>query len=223
MYGATCNLLSTDKFPTIFLDPGLTEGSMKNLSNDDQLKAWMAMTAHFDRPLGIGVYLRRQPASKIPDSPTQGLMPHLNQQALVYDAHPEVEEYPYDSKAYEVISKSCKRVGKPRTIEGYIRGLNRFGRRIRHSRWMLRKFLAWANGVNYQGGISMAGHICFPTEACSRPRMNVSQHIQEKTRYIATGRNDAVYRAFVADAAHAAIFANPPFPWEVASDEEHST
>jgi len=52
---------------------------MQNLSDDDQLKAWMAMTAHLDRPLGIGVYLRQQPASKIPDSPTQGLMPHLNQ------------------------------------------------------------------------------------------------------------------------------------------------
>jgi len=57
----------------------------------------MAMTAHLDRPLGIGVYLRWQPASKIPDSPMQGLMPHLNQKVLVYDAHPEVEEYPYDS------------------------------------------------------------------------------------------------------------------------------
>ena len=223
MYGATCNLSSTDKFPTIFLDPGLTEGGMQNLSDDDQLKAWMAMTAHLDRPLGVGVYLRRQPASKIPDSPTQGLMPHLNQKVLVCDANPEVEEYPYDSEACEVVSKSRKRVGKPRTIEGYIRGLNRFGRRIRHSRWMLRKFLAWANGVNYRGGISMADHICFPTEACWRPRMNVSQHIQEKTRYIAMGRSDAVYRAFVADPANAAIFANPPFPREVASDEEHST
>jgi len=88
---------------------------------------------------------------------------------------------------------------------------------------MLRKFLAWANGVNYQGGISMADHICFPTEACWRPRMNVSQHIQEKTRYIAMGRNDTVYRAFVMDPANAAIFTNPQFPREVASDEEHST
>jgi len=70
MYGATCNLSSTDKFPTIFLDPGLTEGGMQNLSDDDQLKAWMAMTAHLDSPLGIGIYLRRQPASKIPASPT---------------------------------------------------------------------------------------------------------------------------------------------------------
>ena len=47
-------------------------------------------------------------------------MPHLNQKVLVCDAHPEVEEYPYDSEAYEVVSKSRKRVGKPRTIEGYI-------------------------------------------------------------------------------------------------------
>jgi hypothetical protein len=69
----------------------------------------------------------------------------------------------------------------------------------------------------------MADHICFPTEACWRPRMNVNQHIQEKTRYIAMGRNDAAYRAFVADPANAAIFANPPFPREVASDEEHAT
>jgi len=30
MYGATCNLSCTDKFPTIFLDPGLTEGGMQN-------------------------------------------------------------------------------------------------------------------------------------------------------------------------------------------------
>jgi len=223
MYRATCNLLSTDKFPIIFFDPGLTEGGMQNLSNDDQLKAWMAMTGHLDRPLGIGVYLRWQPASRIPDSPTQGLMPDLNQQALVYDAHPEVEEYHYDSKAYEVVSKRCKRVGKPRTIEGYIRDLNRFGHRIRHSWWMLRKVLVWANGVNYRGGISMADHICFPTEACWRSQMNVSQHIQEKTRYITIGRNDAVYRAFVADPANAAIFGNPPFPREVAFDEEHST
>jgi len=71
MYGATCNLSSTDKFPTVFLDPGLTEGGMQNLSNDDQLKAWMAMTAPLDRPLGIGIYLWWQPASGIPDSPTQ--------------------------------------------------------------------------------------------------------------------------------------------------------
>jgi len=165
MYGATCNLSSTDKFPTIFLDPGLTARGMQNLSDDDQLKAWMAMTAHLDRPLGVGVYLRWQPASKIPDSPTQGLMPHLNQKLRVCDVHPEVEEYPYDSEAYEIVSNSRKRVGKPRTIEGYIRGLNRFGRRIRH-RWTLQKFLAWANGVNYWGGISMADHICFSTEAC---------------------------------------------------------
>jgi len=41
---------------------------MQNLSDDDQLKAWMTMTAHFDCPLGVGVYLRRQPASGIPDS-----------------------------------------------------------------------------------------------------------------------------------------------------------
>jgi len=120
MYRATCNLSSTDKFPTIFLDQGLSEGGMQNLSNDDQLKAWMAMTVYLDRPLGIGVYLWRQPASRIPDTPTQGLIPHLNQQALVYDADHEVEEYPYDSETYEVVSKSRKRVGKPRTIEGYI-------------------------------------------------------------------------------------------------------
>jgi len=88
---------------------------------------------------------------------------------------------------------------------------------------MLRKFLAWANGVNYRGGISMVDHICFPTEACWWPRMNVSPHIQEKTRYIAMGHNDTVYRAFVTDPANAAIFANPPLPREVASDEEHST
>jgi len=137
-------------------------------------------------------------------------MPHLNQKALVCDAHPKVEEYPYDSEAYEVISKRRKRVGKPRTIEGYISGLNRFGRWICHSRWMLRKILVWANGLNYRGGISMADHICFPTEACWWPRMNVSQHIQEKTRYIAMGRSDAVYRAFVADPANATIFTNPP-------------
>jgi len=193
MYGATCHLSSTDKFPTIFLDPGLTEGGMQNLSNDFQLKAWMAMTAHLDGPLGVGIYLQRQPASRIPDSPMQGLMPHLNQQALVYDAHPEVEEYSYDSEAYEVVSKSCKRVGKPRTIKGYIRGLNWFGHRIPHSRWILQKILAWANGVNYCGGISMADYICFPKEACWQPRMNVSQHIQEKTQYITMGQDDAVY------------------------------
>ena len=151
-------------------------------------------------------------------------MPHLNQQALVYNAHPKVEEYPYDSEAYEVVSKSRKRVGMPRTIEGYIHGLNWFGRQIRHSRWMLRKFLVLANGVNSWGGISMADHILyFPTEACWWPWMDVSQHIQQKTRYIAMGHNDAGYRAFVTDAANAVIFANPQFPREVASDEEHST
>jgi len=104
-------------------------------------------------------------------------MPDLNLQALVYDGHPEVEEYPYDSEAYEVISKSRKQIGKPHTIKGYICSLNRFGCWIHLSRWMLRKFLAWANGVYYQGGISMVDHICFPTEACWRPRMNVSQYI----------------------------------------------
>jgi len=34
---------------------------------------------------------------------------------------------------------------------------------------------------------------------------------------------DALYRAFIADPANAVIFVNPPFPREVASDEEHST
>ena len=147
----------------------------------------------------------------------------MNEQALVYNSHPEVEEYPYDSEAYEVVSKSCKWVGKPHTIEGYIHGLNWFGRQIHHSQWMLRKFLAWANGVHYQVGISMVDHICFPTEACWQPQMNVSQHIQEKTRYIAMGRNDNVYRALVADPLNAEIFTNPLFPRKVASEEEHST
>ena len=106
MYGATCNLSSTDKFPTIFLDPGLTEGGMQNLSDDDQLKAWMAMTAHLDRPLGAGVYLQQQPANKIPDSPTQGLMPHLNEKALVCDApvtlgYRAVESAPVETSAEE--------------------------------------------------------------------------------------------------------------------------
>jgi hypothetical protein len=115
------------------------------------------------------------------------------------------------------------RVGKPRTIEGYIWGMNRCDRRIRHSKWMLRKFRVWADGVNYWGGVSMADHICFPTEACWRPRMNVNLHIQDKTRYIAMGRKDAAYRAFVAHHTNAAIFANPPFPREVASDKGHAT
>lgn len=70
MYRATCNLSSTDKYPTIFLNPGLTKGGMQNLSNDDQLKVWMAMTAHLDSPLGISVYLWQPPASRIPNSPT---------------------------------------------------------------------------------------------------------------------------------------------------------
>ena len=52
--------------------------------------------------------------------------------------------------------------------------------------------------------------------------MNVTQHIQEKTRYIAMGRNDTAYRAFVADPANTTIFTNPPFPREVASDEEYT-
>jgi len=69
----------------------------------------------------------------------------------------------------------------------------------------------------------MADHICFPRKACWQPQMNVSQHIEEKTRYIAMGRNDAVYRVFVADFVNAVIFVNPPFLREVASDEEHST
>jgi len=70
-------------------------------------------------------------------------MPHLNQQALVYDAHPEVEEYPYDFEAYEVVSKSCKRVGKLRTIEGYICSLNRFGRRIHQQKNEKLKYIAF--------------------------------------------------------------------------------
>jgi len=110
---------------------------MQNLSNDDQFKAWMAMTAHLDCFLDYGIYLQWQPANKIPGSPTQDIMPYLNQKSLVYDAHPKAEEYPYDSEAYEVVAKSRKQVGKPCTIEGYIHSLNRFGHQIRHSRWML--------------------------------------------------------------------------------------
>jgi hypothetical protein len=57
------------------------------------------MTAHLNRPPGSGAYLRRQPASNIPD-----------QQVLAHQVHPDAEEYPYDSEADEVISKSRKRV-----------------------------------------------------------------------------------------------------------------
>jgi hypothetical protein len=100
MYRATCNLSSLDKFPTIFSDPELSEGCMQHISDDDQLKAWMAMTAYLNRPLGVVVYLRRQPAYNIPDSSTQGpVMPHLDQQMLVHQVHPDSEEYPYDSEA----------------------------------------------------------------------------------------------------------------------------
>ena len=77
-------------------------------------------------------------------------MTHLDPQVLAHQVHPDAEEYPYDSEAYEVISKNRKRVGKSRTIEGYIRGVNRYGRRIRHSTWILRKFRVWADGVNYR-------------------------------------------------------------------------
>jgi len=69
----------------------------------------------------------------------------------------------------------------------------------------------------------MEDHICFPTEACWWPQMNVSQHIQEKTRYIAMGCNDVVFRVFVVVPTNAAIFANLPFLRKVASDKDHST
>jgi hypothetical protein len=62
-----------------------------------------------------------------------------------------------------------------------------------------------------------------PNRSLLAVTMNVNLHIQEKTRYIAMGRNDAAYQAFVANPANAAIFANPPFPRGVASDEEHAT
>jgi hypothetical protein len=101
-------------------------------------------------------------------------------------------------------------VGKPRTIEGYIRGMNRYGHRIRRSKWMLPNVRV-ADGVNSRGGVSVTDHICLPTEARWRPRINVNLHMQEKTWYIAMGRNDATYRAFVADPANATILANPPF------------
>ena len=83
------------------------------------------MTAYLNCPPGAEAYLRWQPANNIADSPTQGLMPHLDQQVLVHQVHPDAVEYPYDSEAYEVTSKSRRPVGKPRTIEVSIRGMNR--------------------------------------------------------------------------------------------------
>jgi len=224
IYGATCNLASTNQFPTDYADPGLMTGAMQNLSDDEQFRAWFSVTAHLDQPLGVGIYLKRKPGGP-PDSPTYGRMPHLDQHALIAEAHPSEEEYPYDSEAEDVNSKSRKRVGKPRSVEGYIKAMGRYGRRIRQSRWMLTKLILWANNHRYgpQPGM-MSDNICFPTEACWRPRMNIAQHRQEKARYISMGRNDAAYKAFVADPANAATYdAASGFPREVACDEEHSS
>jgi hypothetical protein len=106
----------------------------------DPRAAGKAMTVHLNRPPGAEAYLQRQLANNIPDSPTQGLIPHLDPHMLAHQIHPDAVEYPHDSEAYDVISKSPMREGKPRTIEGYIRGMNRYGRRIHHRKWMLRKF-----------------------------------------------------------------------------------
>jgi len=59
--------------------------------------------------------------------------------------------------------------------------------------------------------------ICFPGEACYRPRMNQGQHFAAKQQYIALDRDDQAYHKW-----EAANPCPPNYPRLVGSDEELS-
>jgi len=70
------------------------------------------------------------PASDCPpDSPTRGQDLHLDQVGLLaQDLLDEIMDYPYDSKGPDTNSKSRKRFGKPRSPDGWIKAINKYGR-----------------------------------------------------------------------------------------------
>jgi len=103
-------------------------GSIVGLNDDDGFSAWVSITKHLQQPLGIAIILHRNCP---PDSPTRGQDPHLDQAGLLaQDLLDEITDYPYDSEGPEANSKSRKRFGKPCSTDGWIKAVNKYGRRV---------------------------------------------------------------------------------------------
>jgi len=220
LYGALGNLSSGSGN---FVDPGIgPAGSIVGLNDDDGFSAWLSITKHLQQPLGIAIILHRNCP---PDSPTRGQDLHLDQAGLLaQDLLDEITDYPYDSEGPDANSKSRKRFGKPRSTDGWIKAVNKYGRRVRQNRWVLRRLREWASTQAYgpqpappEAPVTMEQAICFPGEACYRPRMNQGQHFAAKQQYIALDRDDQAYRKW-----EAANPCPPNYPRLVGSDEELS-
>jgi hypothetical protein len=220
LYGALGNLANGYGK---FVDPGMgATGSIVGLNDDDAFGAWLSITKHLQQPLGIAIILHRNCP---PDSPTRGQDLHLDQAGvLAQDLLDEITDYPYDSEGPDANSKSRKRFGKPRSTDGWIKAVNKYGRRVRQNRWVLRRLRDWAstqaNGLQPappEAPVTMEQVICFPGEACYRPRMNHAQHFAAKQQYIALDRDDRAYRKW-----EAANPRPPAYPRLVGSDEELS-
>jgi len=213
VYGALGNLM----------DPGIgPAGSIVGLNDDDGFSAWLSITKHLLQPLGIAIILHRNCP---PDSPTWGQDLHLDQVGLLaQDLLDEIMDYPYSSECPDANSKSRKRFGKPRSTDGWIKAINKYGCRVRQNRWVLRRIREWASTQVYgpqpappEAPGTMEQAICFPGEACYRPRMNQGQHFAAKQQYIALDRDDRAYRKW-----EAANPRPPNYPWLVGSDKELS-
>jgi len=220
LYGALGNLSSGSGN---FVDPGISPvGSIVGLDDDDGFSAWLSITKHLQQPLGIAIILHRNCPT---DSPTRG-QDLLSDQAglLAQDLLDEITDYPYDSECPDANSKSRKKVGKPRSADGWIKAVNKYGRRVRQNRWVLNRLREWASTQAYgpqpappEASVTMEEAICFPGEACYRPRMNLGQHFAAKQQYIALDRDDLAYRKW-----EAANPRPPNYPRLVGSDEELS-
>jgi len=129
LYGTLSNLWSGSGN---FVDPGIgSTGSIMGLNNDDRLSAWLSITKHLQQPLGIAIILHHNCP---PDSLTWGQDPHLNQAGLLaQDLLDEIKDYPYDSEGPDANSKSRKRFGKLRSTNGWIKAVNKYGRRVRQN------------------------------------------------------------------------------------------
>ena len=196
LYGALSNLSSGSGN---FVHPGIgPAGSIVGL-DDDWFSAWLSITKHLQQPLGIAIILHR---NYPPDSPTQGQDPHLDQTGLLaQDLLDEITDYPYDSEGPDTNSKSCKRFGKPRSTDGWIKAVNKYGHRVRQNRWVLRRLREWASTQAYgpqpaspEAPVTMEQAICFPGEACYHHCMNQGQHFAAKQQYIALDHDDQAYR-----------------------------
>jgi len=63
-------------------------------------------------------------------------------------------DYSYNSEGPDANSKSRKSFGKPRSTDGWIKPVNKYGCRVRQNRWVLRR-------------LRLGKHPVFQAEACT--------------------------------------------------------